>query len=104
MSRKKATLRVPISTYIFSRLIIIHLLTPLTPNIHIEIIQTGLYTIPYKDKLREFDKRSKHFLLGDHFTNSYNLISWQCMDIVRRKLMLVTIATERVKELVKRIW
>ena len=49
--------------------------------------------ISLKNKLREFDKRSKHFLLGDHFINSHNLISWQCMDIVRRKLMLVTIGT-----------
>ena len=48
---------------------------PLSPNIHIQILQTGLYTFPYKDKLREFDKRSRHFLLGDHFMNSYNLIS-----------------------------
>ena len=47
--------------------------------------------------LREFDKRSKHFLLGDQFINSYNLISGQSMDIVRRKLMLVTIGTSRVK-------
>ena len=26
-------------------------------------------------KLREFDKRSKHFLLGENFINSKNLIS-----------------------------
>ena len=38
-----------------------------------------------KDKLREFDKRSKHFLLGDNFINSKNLISWPCMDIVSQK-------------------
>ncbi|CAH3181793.1 unnamed protein product [Porites evermanni] len=31
--------------------------------------------------IRKFDERSKHFLLGDHFINSYNLILWQCMDI-----------------------
>ena len=38
---------------------------------------TGLYTFSYKDKykLREFDKRSKHFLLGDNFINSHNFIS-----------------------------
>ena len=30
----------------------------------------------------EFDKRSKHFLLDDHFINSHNLISWQSMVIV----------------------
>ena len=46
--------------------------------------------------LREFDKRSKHFLLGDQFINSYNLISGQSVDMVRRKLMLVTIRTLRV--------
>ena len=51
-----------------------------------------------KNVLREFDKRSRHFLFGDHFNNSHNLISWQCMDIVRRNLMLVTIGTWRVKE------
>ena len=66
---------------------------PLGPNIHIQILQTDLYTFPEKNELREFDKRSKHFLLGDHFIHSHNLISWHCMDIVRRKLMLVTIGT-----------
>ena len=49
------------------------------------------------NELREFDKRSKHFPLVDHFINSHNLISRQCMDIVRRKLTLVTIGTSRVK-------
>ena len=49
--------------------------------------------ISFMDGLREFDKRWKHCLLGDHFVNSHNLISWHCMDIVRRKLMLVTIGT-----------
>ena len=41
------------------------------------------------NELREFDKRSRHFPLGDHFINSHNLIAWHCMDIVRRKLMLL---------------
>ena len=49
--------------------------------------------ISFMDGLREFDKRWKRCLLGDHFVNSHNLISWHCMDIVRRKLMLVTIGT-----------
>ena len=49
--------------------------------------------ISLKNKLREFEKRSKQFLLGDHLINSHNLISWHCMDIVRGKLMLVTIGT-----------
>ena len=34
----------------------------------------------------------KAFLLGDHFITSWNLFSWSCSDIVRRKLMLVKIA------------
>ena len=49
------------------------------------------------DGLREFDKRSRHFLLDDQLINSHNLISGQSMDMVRRKLMLVTIGTLRVK-------
>ena len=54
---------------------------PLSPYIHIQILQTDLCIFSYKDKLREFDKRSKHFLLGDNFINSKNLISWPCMDM-----------------------
>ena len=27
---------------------------------------------------------------GDHIIYSHNLVSWQCMNILRRKLMLVT--------------
>ena len=59
-------------------------LYPLSPNIHNQILQTDLYWlyISLKNKLREFDKRSRPFLLGDHLINSHNLISWQCMDIV----------------------
>ena len=32
-----------------------------------------------------------HFLFGDDFINSRNLLSWLCIGIVRRKFMLVTI-------------
>ena len=28
--------------------------------------------ISLKNELREFDQRSNHFLLGDHFINSHN--------------------------------
>ena len=49
--------------------------------------------ISLKNELREFDKRSKYLLLGDHLINSHNLISWQRMDVVRRKLLLVTVRT-----------
>ena len=41
----------------------------------------------------KFNKRSKHFLIVDRFINSHNLVSWQIMDIVGRKLMLVTTGT-----------
>ena len=47
--------------------------------------------------LREFYKRSMQFHFGDHFINPHNHISWQCLDIIRRKLMLITIGTWRVK-------
>ena len=49
-----------------------------------------------KNKLREFDNRSKHFLFSDHFFNSHNHFSWQHIEIGRRKLMLVTVVTYRV--------
>ena len=49
--------------------------------------------ISLKNVLRESDERSKHSLLGDHFINSHNLISWQFIGIIRRKLMSVTIGT-----------
>ena len=47
--------------------------------------------ISLKSYLREFDEKLKHFYFGDHFTNSQNLFSWLWMDIVGRKLMLVTL-------------
>ena len=50
--------------------------------------------ISLRNKLREFGRRSKHFLLGDHFINSHNHFSWYHMDIVRRKLILVTIGVK----------
>ena len=65
---------------------------PISTNIHIQILHTDPY-FSLVNELREFHKRSKHFPLGDHFINSQNLISWQSMDIVRRKLMFVNIAT-----------
>ena len=65
---------------------------PFKPNIHIQFLQTDLYIL-LKNVLREYDKRSRYLLIVDHFTNSHNLISGQSMDIVKRKLMLVTIGT-----------
>ena len=63
---------------------------------HLICIYTKIFRIPYypfkpqyshtnspnwalyislKNEMREFDKRSKHFLFGDDFINSHNLIS-----------------------------
>ena len=36
---------------------------------------------------------SQNFLYDDRVINSHNFISWQCMDIIRRKLLLVAIGT-----------
>ena len=44
--------------------------------------------------LREFDLRSKHFLLADHFTNSHNHFSRQCTVVVGRNLRLVNLETK----------
>ena len=52
----------------------------------IQILQTaGLLYFFLKNELKEFDKRSKHFLLSDHFIYPHSVISWHCMNIVRRK-------------------
>ena len=67
------------------------LFNPFSPNIDPQANSpnSSLY-ISLNNKLREFEKRSKYFLFGDHFINSHNLTSWHCMNIIKRKLMLVT--------------
>ena len=67
--------------YIFSKFNLLNTETinPLSPNIHIQILQNWSPNISFMNELREFDKRSRHFPLGDHFTNSHNLISWHCV-------------------------
>ena len=45
-------------------------ISSLSPNIYVQILQTAS-----KERLREFEKRSKHFSFGDHFINSHNLFS-----------------------------
>ena len=65
-------------------------INPLSPNMHIQILQTDLYTFSQRMCWENLVKEPRHFLLGDQFINSHNLISWQSMDMVRRKLMLVT--------------
>ena len=47
-------------------------INPLSP--HTNSPNWSLY-IFVKNKLREFDNRSRHFLCGDHFINSHDLIS-----------------------------
>ena len=74
------------------KLLVTWTFNPSSPNIHTNSPNWSLY-ISLKNELREFDKKSKHFPLGDHFINSHNLVSWHCMDIIGRKLMLVTIGT-----------
>ena len=66
---------------------------PLSPNIHIQILHVLIFIHLLRDTLRELNKRSQHFLFGDHLINSHNHFSSQCMDIIREKLMLVTIGT-----------
>ena len=47
--------------------------------------------------MKEFDKRSQHFLFGHHFINSHKHSSRLSINIVGRKLMLVHLGTWRVK-------
>ena len=41
--------------------------------------------------------RDSHYPLDDHFIDCSNFFSSLCIDIFRRKLMLITLGTERVK-------
>ena len=68
-----------------------HPLNPLSPNIQVQILQSDLHTFPLRIS---WGKGQGIFLFSDHFINSPNLISWKCMDNVKRKLMLVTNNTE----------
>ena len=61
---------------------------PTSPDIHLQILQTYLYTFPYWISGENL-KNYQHFCFGDHFINSHNLFSWTCSDIVRRKLMFI---------------
>ena len=56
----------------------------------IQTFQTDLYYIS-----SEFDERSVQFSLFDHFIYSHNLFPCVSMDIIRRKLIMVTIGTLR---------
>ena len=60
---------------------------PLNPNIHIQILQTGIYTFPQRISKENLIKDKCIFSSGDYFINSHNLFS----DAVRRKLKFVTL-------------
>ena len=46
---------------------------PLSPSIHIQILQTDLHTFPERMSWENLIKDQGIFFLGDHFINSHNL-------------------------------
>ena len=58
--------------------------------------------ISFMNQLGKFVWRSKRFLWSDYFIYSHNIFSWLCIDIVRRKLIFVTLGTLSVKEITSR--
>ena len=74
------------------------LLNSLSPNIRIQILQSDLYTFALRISWENLIKDQGIFSLVIIFINSHNLFSCQHMDIFRRKLMLITIGTWRVKD------
>ena len=71
--RASLTLLAPIAAYKFSKLISIHFLTELVGRIWKMICAFNSF--------------------GNHFVNSHDLFSWLCINMVRRKLMFVTLGT-----------
>ena len=66
-------------------------LTPLSPNINKQIVQTVLvYTFSERIIREWFVSWSKHLLDCDLFNNSQNLFILWCCDDIRRKSLLVT--------------
>ena len=61
-----------------------------SPNIHLKILQTELYTFPHRILSWENSivKDQDIFSFGNHFINSHNLFSDTACNILRRKLML----------------
>ena len=73
-------------------------INPSSPSMHIQILQIDLHTF----RLRIVERISfkiKAFSFGNQFSNSHNLHSWWSADVVRRKLMLVTLGTQRINPL-----
>ena len=46
---------------------------PLSPSIHIQVLQTDLHTFPERMSWENLIKDQVFFPLGDHFINSHNL-------------------------------
>ena len=61
-----------------------------SPNIHLKILQTELYTFLHRILSWENSivKDQDIFSFGNHFINSHNLFSDTACNILRRKLML----------------
>ena len=73
-------------------------INPLSPSMHIQILQIDLHTF----RLRIVERISfkiKAFSFSNQFSNSHNLHSWWSADVVRRKLMLVSLGTQRINPL-----
>ena len=60
---------------------------PLSPNIQIQILHTFVHKLPY----------SINYSFVHHFLHSPKLFSWSCINIVRRKLMLVTLGLKGLR-------
>ena len=52
----------------------------LSHDIFTQILHINLHYTSLKNKLKKFDKRSKHFRFDDHYINSYN--SFSLADVV----------------------
>ena len=68
-------------------------LNPSSPNIHIQILNINLHSFPCKISWENLTNDQSIFPLVILNISSHNLSSWCFMDIVRRKLMLVSLGT-----------
>ena len=64
---------------------------PLSPNNHTQILQSDLHTFPLRISWENLTKDQGIVSLVIILLISHNHFSWQSMDILRRKLILITI-------------
>ena len=69
---------------------------PLSPNNHTQILQSDLHTFPLRISWENLTKDQGIVSLVIILLISHNHFSWQSMDILRRKLMLIAIEIWRV--------